>query len=433
MVIVGLHIDKEDFVQEIGNSDLFVYPVYADADLHPVHNQLSFIFVKNIKTLKEYVIGDNHYDCVPETLDVNNTLFIYNKKQLLHTSQHVISTARIENALDAKYFVHYHTNIKLNDIEESDTVSWYTRNSAVTVNHIPVLKLISHINTEFHTFKSTYDVNPIDDMYVKYDMMLCRALGFVESSGVETTHGRLFTNYNVYTKTGRPSNAFGGINFSALKKDGDRRESFISRFDRNGFLVQLDFKAYHPRLLSRLVGYNIDMNIDVYDFLAKQYFNKTEVTADEIADAKGITFLQIYGGVRDEYKHIPFFKAIIEYTEQLWSIFQRDGYITTPIFKRKLHKEFYDNIKPATLLNYLIQAFETERNIILINIIRDYIIKHEKQSKLLLYTYDSLLIDFHKRDGWGFIEHMRTTMCQDYYPMSVYIGYNYKDMMRKNI
>ena len=39
-----------------------------------------------------------------------------------------------------------------------------------------------------------------------------------------------YTEYNLYTSTGRPSNKFGGVNFAALNKEDGSRNSFVFIF-----------------------------------------------------------------------------------------------------------------------------------------------------------------------------------------------------------
>ena len=54
--------------------------------------------------------------------------------------------------------------------------------------------------------------------------------------------------------TGRPSNRFGGLNFGLNKKDGSRKK-FISRYGKEGMLVEMDYDAYHLRLIGEVVDY----------------------------------------------------------------------------------------------------------------------------------------------------------------------------------
>jgi hypothetical protein len=60
----------------------------------------------------------------------------------------------------------------------------------------------------------------------------------------------VFSQYNLFTSTGRPSNRFGGINFAAMNKEDVSRKSFISRYGSDGMLVLMDYSSFHPRLTS---------------------------------------------------------------------------------------------------------------------------------------------------------------------------------------
>ncbi|MEG7727163.1 hypothetical protein U2063_15360, partial [Listeria monocytogenes] len=64
---------------------------------------------------------------------------------------------------------------------------------------------------------------------------------------------KVYTHYNINTATGRPSNAYGGINFGAMNKSDDSR-SFI--IPENDFLVEFDYHSYHPKMLANLVEYS---------------------------------------------------------------------------------------------------------------------------------------------------------------------------------
>ena len=95
------------------------------------------------------------------------------------------------------------------------------------------------------------------------------------------------------TTTSRPSNTFGGSQLCGVTKRRWTRKRFISRFE-GGKLYQLDFDGYHIRLIAKLIGVDIPLDIKAHKWLADQY-------GADIKDAKAITFRQLYGGVEDEY------------------------------------------------------------------------------------------------------------------------------------
>ena len=135
-----------------------------------------------------------------------------------------------------------------------------------------------------------------------------------------------------------------------------------------------------------------------------------------------------YTGIASEYLTIPFFNKVHEYTNLLWNQYRENGYIETSLFGRKLHKSFFTDMNAAKLLNYLLQSFETERNMAVI-----HNVLHRTQSfssKLILYTYDSFLFDFDKRDGSEYIQIVKKELEQNgKFPVKLEIGPDYHNMI----
>ena len=75
----------------------------------------------------------------------------------------------------------------------------------------------------------------------------------------------------------------------------------------------------------------------------------------------------------------------------------KNKYILTDIYRRRIVLENYNDLNKSKLFNYLIQALETELNVKKILLIQDYLL--DKKTKLVLYGYDSFLFDFSKQDG----------------------------------
>ena len=86
--------------------------------------------------------------------------------------------------------------------------------------------------------------------------------------------------YNIHTKTGRPSNVYDGINYSAINKKDDSRLNFISRFD-SGYLVEYDFDSYHIRIIGKLLNYDFSDIESLHTYFAKIYFNTDTITESQ--------------------------------------------------------------------------------------------------------------------------------------------------------
>jgi hypothetical protein len=209
-------------------------------------------------------------------------------------------------------------------------------------------------------------------------------LSIIEHNSLCTSKCFEFTEYNLYTLTGRPSNHFNNINYAALNKEDGSRDRFISRFGQNGFLIEFDLKAFHVYLLSNLVNYTWPQP-DIYTYFQTLY--------GDSVNSKEETFRQIYGGIDPKYLHIEFFKMIDNLSEYLYSEYQANQ-LKTFLFEREFNVK---NLTRMKVLNYLLQSFETEFNAKLISDINQYL--YTRKSKLVLYTYDSFLIDFCKFDG----------------------------------
>ena len=93
----------------------------------------------------------------------------------------------------------------------------------------------------------------------------------------------------------------------------------------------------------------------------------------------------------------PFFSRVRDLSDELWNQFKRQNYVETPIYKRKLLSSNLEDMNRNKLLNYIIQATETERNIKTIIEIQRYL--YTRKTRLILYNYDSFLFDYYKEDG----------------------------------
>jgi hypothetical protein len=216
------------------------------------------------------------------------------------------------------------------------------------------------------------------------------------------SQGKIFTQYNLYTTTSRPSNRYNGINFAALNKTDNER---ICYEPSNDIFVEMDFSGYHPRLIGELINYPLTAD-NIYESL--------NVGKEEM-------FQNLYGGIRKEYRDKPFFKEAASYIDNVWKLINEDGKIHT--VNKTFRLEDIENPNPTKLFNYIIQSYETSTNVqILMDI--NKLLKH-RETKLVLYTYDALLFDFSKSDGPEILKLIEKIMR---YPVKTKYGSNYKDI-----
>ncbi len=246
------------------------------------------------------------------------------------------------------------------------------------------------------------------------------------SSG-NTIDGFVYTKYNLFTSTGRPSNRFGGINFAALNKNDDTRRCFVSRYD-DGTLVEMDFKAYHPHIIASLIDYDFG-DENVYEHLAKYYFETNKPSKDQVSKAKEYTFNQVYGGINKKYLSIEFFAKAQQFATNMWTTFQNQGWVESGVSGRRFYADCMEDMTEAKLFNYYIQMTETELNSIFLKNLLSSI--DSTKALPVLYIYDAVVFDCKKEYVNKLIEKILGTTTQKY-PISVKIGDNYKEMIDYN-
>ena len=391
------------------SSKVLVFPILTSLVKHPHLSRVSAIIISDGDT--DLFINYNNIDAsyVTDEIDfgIFNEVCVVGLKEFLHHYDYLPTMSDLEMELfhQAKDF----------DVEERPIYTIFRRRKAPKANDlIPIWK---HYE-QFQDWKHLWSQNTTSS---KFSQLYPKCLNWIEQSGLYTQDGMEYTQYNMFTTTSRPSNTFGGINYAALPKDGDVRKRFISRFD-GGKLYQLDFDGYHIRLIAKLIGVDIPLDIKAHKWLADQY-------GADLKDAKAITFRQLYGGVQDEYKHIPFFSKTSEYIESLWNDFLRNRLTFTPIMSRKI--EIIDSLNKNKLFNYILQAVETERNILILDKLSN--MRQDRKSLPILYTYDSILFDVDPSDGDEYILEIKKVMESDGFPTDVEIGDNYKDMVKTNL
>lgn len=222
----------------------------------------------------------------------------------------------------------------------------------------------------------------------------------------------VYSQYNPYTTTGRPSNRFGNINFSALNKHDGSRDCFISRYD-NGSLIQFDFEAYHLRLIADELQTTLPVG-SIHTEMAKLYFGTEDITDELYARSKQITFEIIYG-MRNETYGFELFEKI----HAMRQLYKNQSSIRLPSGVTVQ----VDSPNPSKLYNYYVQSLETVKTLPKLEKVLDCI--KNLNCHLTLYTYDSILLDMERYDQ-TLIDTIREILEDgNKYPVRVYAGTTY--------
>jgi len=427
--------------EALESGDSFWIPMYSDPFCHYMNNSISFIYIYSISKDLDFILPFRHTDCFNLDIEHLNGL----------TSQHdiyILAKKRFANycsipCIDAD-MVGWWQNHKMLQLDETNTTAhdvwnrWW-HNETNTHDWLPITKHIERCVSMRKKFMEMYQTFDKTKEFEHYESLITDNFYAIERTGLEVNYNKFvdkfksnglhknkaYTEYNIYTTTGRPSNKFGGVNYAALNKEDGSRESFVSRFDR-GMLLEMDFDAYHPRIIADIIGYELPSG-SIHEYFGKQYFGKETISAEEYEASKKITFRLLYGGIDKDFEKVPFFGKTKKYIYKLWDMFKKKGYVITPFLKRPLFKNCLHDMNPNKLFNYLLQASETEYNLSMINDVNDLLCEYN--SELILYTYDSLLFDFDLRDGKDLIIKLQDVMSQSgRFPVKTKAGVNYHVM-----
>jgi hypothetical protein len=222
-----------------------------------------------------------------------------------------------------------------------------------------------------------------------------------------------YCEYNPYSLTGRPSNHFNQVNYAALNKEDGSRKRFVSRHGDKGGLLEIDLSGFHLYLLYTIC--ELDYPDDVYQELSKYY--------PVGVNPKDHTFKQIYGGISKELLDVEPFASINALSYSIHEKFV-SGTLKTLLFGRPIPSEMIKDSSQTKIFNYMLQNLETEFNSLIISELIEGL--RNAKTKLVLYTYDSFLLDVHI-DERDLIVALIKKVFKDI-PYKVKIGKNYQDM-----
>ena len=385
--------------------DCFVRFIPTNDNFHPTLTDLSLIYIRPLNDKKGYIMCLNHNESLSidkiELLDwlLNHTgkLWTLDKKKALHW---------LYPLSDKLFDVNFLEPVDIKSLDNACISYYYSKHNALSnVNclipiskhyeicetifdiALPIIKqyTLSDVTFQFNNFRTANVFYNIETNGIKVDKncFIDYYQGKLINPQFNLNRSKIYTQYNLYTTTSRPSNTFNSINFAALHKDNGERACFKPENDK---FIELDFQGYHPRLIGEMVGFDFPKDKNTYDVLG-------ELLGVTQQEAKELTFKQLYGGVWSEYQYKPFFKDVNMFIDDMWDTYQYGKRLVTE------NKIFIpdENITKSKLFNYIVQSKETSTNVQLLELV--FSLLEGKKTKLVLYTYDAFLFDYSKEDG----------------------------------
>jgi hypothetical protein len=395
-------IERLDQLEKLGDfGDCFVSFIPKSNKYHPALTELSLVYVRDLKQSKGYMLCINHNESfgIDEKdvkwwlLSRTQKLWVLDKKEALYYFY------QPQKLFDVNFIQHTHK------VPTNCSEFYYTQHY-----YLPNVNFLIPISKHYEEWENTFDiVAPIIASFIPNDQFTfnnehaTNVFYQLESSGIKLnkdcfidyyqgrlphpefnlSRGKIYTHYNLYTTTSRPSNTFNSVNFAALNKDDGERMCYMPE---NDMFIEIDFQGYHPRLIGEMVEWHFPKDKNTYELLG-QLLNVSQ------QEAKELTFKQLYGGVWSEYQYKPFFKDVNMFIDDMWDTYQYGGKYET---ENKIFMPDAD-ISKAKLFNYIVQSKETSTNVELLEKVLDYL--KGKKTKIVLYTYDAFLFDYSKEDG----------------------------------
>ena len=412
----------EELKEHASGFHFLVFPVYEDNRIHPCKQKVSAIYLCDNVGWDRFIIPINHSEKVNDIslqslMDSLSqcSLYVWDKKSFLN---HVNDS---DNLFDIQ-LTFYLSGKEVSEphLFQSYYNKWREFSNINTM--IPISVLFKEITAWMDTNELPQSLVEIWSLCYKDDFKtyqyVLNTFQKVERNGIyHIDNGLEYTQYNLYTTTGRPSNRFGGINYAAMKKSDDTREKYVSRYEGGKFYLY-DYAAFHPTIISNYLKIERPTDKSLHQWLGEQYFNKQELTPEEYEESKKLTFYYLYGDV-SEVIEIPFYQKVNELIES----FDGKTVLETPMFKRKIK---VDGLNKQKIFNYFLQALESEINFVKIKQLNRLLA--DKESKLVLYTYDSFLIDYSPKDDINILKEIRKVLEWGNFTVTISQGKNYKNM-----
>lgn len=449
MRIIETVPEFNSFINEYENQSSILVPIFSDSRLHPAQNRLCLMGVCEVESDDITIFPFDHPESTNLPFELINeftkgfNIWTPDKKDFQHLVNNDVYTPY--QLFDDIQALEYIATQKVTDPKE-----FYSQTILHTLERhyddpganrlVPIFKWAEAIRDYCDHARTIIDEHAnlvLDNGYSFLSDKAIPALHWVESNGLHVDKEKLeehfgksrvhndnliYSQYNLYTAAGRPSCRFGGINFAALNKDDGQRSIFTSRFD-DGMLVNIDFESYHVRLIANLLNYKLP-ETPAHEYFGKYYFGTTNLTDVQYEESKIKTFKLLYSSQPSD---IPFFERVTAFKHALWDEIRSTGYVVSPLTYKKIRLDHIWEPNPAKVFNYYVQFMETEQNLSFLYRLQELF--KGKKSKIILYNYDSFLIDYSLSDGKDLLLDMIAHIEQEKtFPVRVKYGNNFNDM-----
>src|SRR5574344_121210 len=437
--------DQLSRLERVGG-ECYIELVTTNDNFHPKLTGLVGVYIRPLKEPgddivkvrkeilgKGYIIPVCHNECASVTkerivqiLKKFSKIYILNKKNALY---HLVLGANCVD-LGLKYAMLHYEKLGVDREVGEKTCDWYYNRfgDRDNINQIiPISKLYERCEARFKKVQEVIKEEEPDGFNF-YNEYVTKAYFMVEETGLRVdVHNfvdkfkptnpdfsiegeTVYTSYNLYNTTSRPTNSFNSVNFLAIPKGKDFRKCFKPQQDH---FVELDFDGYHVRLVADLVGFSqLSDKEKAHKQLARMKCGKdTEFTPEEYAQVKADNFKMIYGSPSESDSKLEFSQDVQKRIKEIWEIYEKTGKFSDSISGKTFVAKELKDMYPQKLFNYTIQCLETSRNTRVLCKVLKYLSREHYKTRVVLITYDSFLLDVAKGEERA-VEHVKYTFKQ---------------------
>jgi hypothetical protein len=414
----------KDLVSKLNNKNVFATAVSDDFRYHPAECDPIVVTIKYNSEVYNIVLDHTESESWPKRNDIDLQDLSKVKRFFVDDAKEFYHLTGLKNCYDSK-LLSYFNNEKLEKPVLPYVFEHLGASKKQGINRlVPLTKVIQYSESKLNTISQPKNITK---PYLKYNKSL-KTFAALEKSGLKITmgpfkrvfkNGYAYSNFNILTTTGRPSNTFRGINLGALNKNDDTRNQIVTRH-KPGMLVEFDYDAYHLRLLAKILKYDVPSDVSLH-----QYFADT-IYKSSYDEAKRISWQILYGNVKVTEKENPFFYKVDKMSDALWGYFKKHKHFKSHIYRRQFASSNVPDANKNKVLNYFIQSYETEQNIETIRKIQDFL--KSRSTNMIFYTYDSFLFDLDRTEGLEVILRLKKILNAGSFPVKVKAGLNYGEM-----
>lgn len=425
------NINLQNFSKEI-----YLEPLWTNPSYHFMKNEILGYFVQDLNSNEFSYINISHNELPKnEILEINELLLNNFEKIVVIDKKSLKNFLEKDNVFDLR--IANGTNYEFDEMNLLNVPPKYHLSKSLN-QYIPIVKHIEYFQQKFEKLKPEIKAEELSqsdfrNSYIKAFSTLENTFINVSKTILEQSYQKqiktsyieekgYYTSYNLYNPSLRPTMSKGSINLLNLSKNNNSRELIIPT---NGYLFEYDYKGFHLSILCKLLKYELQYN-DVYT----QLYNEIHKTEFEILndaqheEIKNEFFQIMFSEILETNYESALLHKVLNFKKYLLEFFENNGYIKSP-FTKEIY--FHETFTTKNIFSIFFRICETELNVKTLLNIQNFLA--EKKTKLILYQFDSFLIDWNKEDGKEILKDLKRIIeTDDNYKISISYGKNFNEM-----